>query len=271
MNIESRLADIVGPAAGRGAHRALAQRPGRGRFPPLGARCNRRADPRDREPAARAGRPRARMRRHGHARLHPPPTGPAGHLRPPSARLCRDAGARRRPFSGRAQAPQRMPARRGGARRRLVSDRPGDDGQGARLRPSDRQFARQRLRPRLRPRSPRGRGDRGDPSLALRRGDRPVDDAAVRLRQAQRRLFHRLLDHAAEAQPRRRRTRARQDRPGRRGPRRAPDRDERLAARLCQGHAGGQGRGVRRAENPVALPRRDDGHGQGFSRPTPGG
>ena len=52
-----------------------------------------------------------------------------------------------------------------------------------------------------------------DASLALRRGDRAVDDAAVRLRQALRRLLDRLVDHAAEAQSRRRRTRARQDRP----------------------------------------------------------
>ena len=54
-----------------------------------------------------------------------------------------------------------------------------------------------------------------DASLPLRRGDRAVDDAAIRLRQALRRLLDRLVDHAAEAQSRRGRTRARQDRPHR--------------------------------------------------------
>ena len=51
----------------------------------------------------------------------------------------------------------------------------------------------------------------GDASVALRRRDRAVDDAAVRLRQAFRRVLDRLVDHAAEAQPRRGRTGARQD------------------------------------------------------------
>jgi hypothetical protein len=47
-----------------------------------------------------------------------------------------------------------MPARRRRARRHLVPDRPGDDGERARLRPADGQFARCRLRPRLRARVP---------------------------------------------------------------------------------------------------------------------
>ena len=51
-------------------------------------------------------------------------------------------GARPRPLRRRARAAERMPARRGGAGRHLLSDRPRDDGQGARLRPADRQFAR---------------------------------------------------------------------------------------------------------------------------------
>ena len=42
----------------------------------------------------------------------------------------------------------------------------------------------------------------GDPSVALRRGDRAVDDAAVRLRAPLGRLLDRLVDHAAEAQSR---------------------------------------------------------------------
>ena len=36
MNVEARLAELIGPAAGPAAHGALAQRPGGGRFPPLG-------------------------------------------------------------------------------------------------------------------------------------------------------------------------------------------------------------------------------------------
>ena len=61
-----------------------------------------------------------------------------------------------------------MPARRGGARRNLLSDRPGDDGQRARLRPADGQLARQRRRPRLRARGAR----------APRRSPRPISRAS---------------------------------------------------------------------------------------------
>ena len=52
-----------------------------------------------------------------------------------------------------------------------------------------------------------------DAPVALRRGDRAVVLAAVRLRPAVRQVHHRLLDHAAEAQPGRGRAGARQDRP----------------------------------------------------------
>ena len=51
-------------------------------------------------------------------------------------------------------------------------------------------------------------------SVALRRGNRDLDLAAGGAGAAVRQVHHRLLDHAAEAQPRRRRTGARQDRPG---------------------------------------------------------
>ena len=69
----------------------------------------------DRAEAARGDR---------HARLHPSADRAAGDVRPPSAGLCRDAGARPRAARGRAPAAQRMPAGRGGAGRHLVSDRP---------------------------------------------------------------------------------------------------------------------------------------------------
>ena len=257
MNVESRLAEIVGPAAGR-LHTARSRNDQVAVDFRLWVRdaIDAILAP-DRRVAARARRPRARLRRHGHAGLHPSAIGAAGHFRPSSARLCRDAGARRGTFQGRAQAPQRMSARRGRARRHLVPDRPRDDRQGARLRPADRQFARQRRRPRLRARGAQRRGDCGDASFPLRRGDRAVDDAAIRLRPALRRLLDRLVDHAAEAQSRRGRTRARQDRPHRRRARRAAYGDEGPAARLFQGHAGGQGRraSTRSGRCRCALPR----------------
>ena len=155
MNVESRLADIVGPAAGR-LHTARSRNDQVALDFRLWVRDT--IDALILEIAgasAGAGQARARLRRHGHAGLHPSAVGAARHLRPSSARLCRDAGARRGALRGRAQAPQRMPARRGGAGRHLLSDRPRDDGEGARLRPADRQFARQRRRPRLRARGAR--------------------------------------------------------------------------------------------------------------------
>ena len=63
----------------------------------------------------------------------------------------------------------------------------------------------------------------------------------VGLMQALRQVHHRLLDHAAEAQSGRRRAGARQDRPHGRRAHRDAGRDEGPAARLSEGHAGGQG------------------------------
>ncbi len=60
---------------------------------------------------------------------------------------------------------------------------------------SDRDFA-DRIR--------RRRRARDDAPVALRRGADPVDEPALRLRRARRPLLHRLLDHAAEEEPRRR-------------------------------------------------------------------
>ena len=156
--------------------------------------------------------------------------------------LGRDRGR----LQGCAQAPERMSARRGALAGTSFPIDSRHDRKGARLRPADRQFARQRRRPRLRARSARGHRDRRDASLPLRRGDRAVDDAVIRLRQAFLRLLDRLLDHAAEAQPRCGRTGARQDRPRRRRTHRPAYGHEGPAARLFKGHAGGQGRRVRR-------------------------
>ena len=132
MNVESRLADVVGPAAGR-LHTARSRNDQVALDVRLWTRDTIDALILEIEALQRAlSVARPRLRGHGHAGLHPSAVGPARHLRPPSACLCRDAGARRRALQGRAQAPQRVPARRRRARRNLVPDRPGDDGEGAR-------------------------------------------------------------------------------------------------------------------------------------------
>ncbi len=84
---------------------------------------------------------------------------------------------------------------------------------------------------------------------------------AVRLCRAQRRLHHRQLDHAAKAQPRRRRAGPRQDRPAQRRAGCAADGDEGAAARLSKGHAGGQGAGVRGGRRARIVPGGDRRHG----------
>ena len=174
----ARRADRAGgrPAA----HRALAQRPGGDRLPALGARHHRRPRRRARRLSAGAGREGAGPRRDRDAGLHPSADRAAGDLRPSPPGLCRDGGARPRPLRRCARAPERMPARRGGARRHVVSDRPRHDGEGARLRPADGELARCRLRPRFRPGDAVGGGDHGRASVAFRRGDRDLELAAER-------------------------------------------------------------------------------------------
>ena len=109
-----------------------------------------------------------------------------------------------------AAAAERVPAGGGGAGRHQLSDRPGDDRGRARLRPADGELDRRRLRPRLRAGLSGGGRDLRRASLAACRGAGPVVDAAVRLRADARGLHLRQLDHAAEAQSRRRRAGARQ-------------------------------------------------------------
>ena len=94
-------------------------------------------------------------------------------------------------------------------------------------------------------------------SLAACRGDRDLVQRRLRLYQAVGPLHHRLVDHAAEAEPGCRRACAREGWAHRRGIRRAAYRDEGPAARLLQGYAGGQGgsvlghrRAVARASRP---------------------
>ena len=84
-----------------------------------------------------------------------------------------------------------------------------DTARRARLRPPDREQHRCGQRPRLRRRlSPRRRAHRRA-SVAAGRGNHPVGVAAVRLRALARRLVDRIVDHAQQAQPRRRRAGAR--------------------------------------------------------------
>ncbi len=94
----------------------------------------------------------------------------------------------------------------------VVPDRPRRDREGAGLRPADGELDGRGIGPRFRAGIPGGGGDLRHASLALRRGDRAVVGAAIRLHQAERRLHHRQFDHAAKAQSRRGRAGARQGR-----------------------------------------------------------
>ncbi len=95
----------------------------------------------------------------------------------------------------------------------------------------------------------------------LRRGTGDLEFGAVRLRQAQRQVHHRLVDHAAKAQSGCRRAGARQDRPHPRRAHLAAGGDEGPAARLFQGHAGRQGSRLRRARFAQPVAGGDDRHG----------
>src|SRR5581483_5348591 len=80
--------------------------------------------------------------------------------------------------------------------------------------------------------------------------DRDLDLTAGGTGAAIGQVHHRLVDHAAEAQPRRGRTGTCEDRPGDWRAERAFDRDEGPSARLSKGHEGrqaGRDGSVRRA------------------------
>ena len=199
--------------AGRAAaHGALAQRPGGDRLPALRARLDRR---RRRRAGRRCSwRSRARRRRTptsimpGFTHLQPAqPVTFGHHLLAYVEMLARDRGrladARARlnecPLGSAALAGTSFP------------DRPARDGRGARLRPADRQLARRRLRPRLRAGDAGRRRHRGHAPVALRRGDRDLDDAAVRL--------HRACPTSSPPAPRSCRRSATRTRPSWRAPR----------------------------------------------------
>ena len=202
MNVESRLAELIGPAAGR-LHTARSRNDQVATDFRLWVR-----DAIDGLDAALAGYQRALAEKAlQHADTVMPgfthlQTGAAGDLRPSSARLCRDGGARPRPVRRCAGAAQRKPARRRRARRHVVPDRSRHDRQGARLCAADGELARRRRRPRFRAGDAVGLRHRRRASVALRRGDRDLVVAARWLDPAVRPVHHRLLDDAAEAQSR---------------------------------------------------------------------
>ena len=235
------------------AYRALAQRPGGDRRAAVAARRDRRAARADRRPRARAARPGRASRRARDAGIYPPAGRAAGDLRPSPARLRGDVGARSRTTHSNQKACQPAPARCGGARRHRLSDRPQARGARARLRGAVRELARRGLGSRLRDRVLRLRRARHDPPVAARRGAGALGEPALRLRAPARRLLHRLLDHAAEEEPRRAGAGARQERPRGRRAGRAAHADEGAAARLQQGQPGRQGAALRRRR-----------HAQGF-------
>ena len=118
MHVEARLAELIGAAAGR-LHTARSRNDQVATDFRLWVReRDRRGRCRARRLPARPRRPRRGACRDGDARLHPPPVGPAGHARPPSHGLLRDAGAataRASPTPARAStnarsAPPRSPA-----------------------------------------------------------------------------------------------------------------------------------------------------------------
>ena len=108
------------------------------------------------------------------------------------------------------------------------------------------------------------RPDRHRP-VAVRRGRHPLGDARVRLRPAARRLLDRVVDHAAEEEPRHRRARARQG--GAAG--RQPDRAARPRSRACRSRTTATCRRTRsRCSTPCAPSRCCCRRSPAWSRPS---
>ncbi len=139
----------------------------------------------------------------------------------------------------------------------------------ARLRGGVRELARRRVRPRLRHRIRRRRRAGDDAPVAPVGRTDPVDEPALRLHRPGRPLLHRLVHHAAEEEPRRARTGARQDRPGQRPSGRAADPDEGPAAGLQQGQPGRQGTAVRHRRHADRHPGDLRRHARAASRSSP--
>ncbi len=233
------------------AHRPLAQRPGGDRRAAVAARRDRRHPRAAVRAAARAGATGRCPCRGDPARLHAPAGGAAGELRPPHAGLRGDVRARRATHDRSAPPNQLLAARCGCAGRHELSA--GPRASGANARHGRRRGPALRMpeqpgcgeRPRLRDRV-HGRGEPVHGALlAPVRGAGAVDEPELRLHRVGGPFLHRQLDHAAEEEPRRARTRARQDRPRRRPPDGPADVDEGPAPGLQQGQPGRQGTAVR--------------------------
>ena len=104
--VAARRADRPGRRAA--AHGALAQRPGRDRFPALRARHDRRARRAARRLSAALAEKALEHAGDRDAGLHASADRAAGDVRPPPAGLCRDGGARPRPLRRCARAAQRI-------------------------------------------------------------------------------------------------------------------------------------------------------------------
>ena len=175
MNVEARLAELIGPAAGR-LHTARSRNDQVATDFRLWVR-----DTIDDIDAALADYQRALAEKAlEHAGTVMPgfthlqtaqPVTFGHHLLAYVEMAARDRGR----FADARKRLNEMPLGARGARRHLVPDRPRHDREGARLRPADGEFARCRLRPRLRAGDAGGGVDHGGASVALRRGDRDLD------------------------------------------------------------------------------------------------
>ena len=212
MNVESRLGELIGPAAGR-LHTARSRNDQVATDFRLYVR-----DTIDETDAALAAFQHALAQRAlEHAATVMPgfthlqtaqPVTFGHHLLAYVEMAARDRGrfadARKRlnelPLGAAALAGTSFPIDRAATARALGFDRPMANSLDA---VSDRDFVLETLV---------GGGDRIDASVAICRGDRDLDIAAGRAGAAFRQVHHRLLDHAAEAQSRCGRTGARQDR-----------------------------------------------------------
>ena len=246
------------------AHRALAQRPGRDRLPPVGARrdrSHRSACCKDLQAAllARAEEHAAAvMPGFTHLQAAQPVT--LGHH---LHGLRRDVRAGPGPLRRRAGAAQRMPARRGGARRHELPDRsrPRPPRRSASTRPcansidavSDRDFALEFL---------------AAAAIAATHLSRLAEELvlwstpAVRLRR-----MAEEFSSGSSIMPQKRNPDAAELVRGKAGrvigePDGAAGRAQGPAARLRQGPAGGQGAGVRCRRQPGPLPGRDGRYDQ---------
>ena len=203
--------------------------------------------------------------------LHPPAARAAGVVRPragqararararprPAARLG-PRGPRCSPLGAGALAGSSLPLDPEAVAAELGFDR------------RDRQLDRRGQRPRLRRRVPVRRRDGRRAPVAARRGGLPVDLARVRLGDARRRVVDRLVDHAAEEEPRRRRARPRQVRPADRRP-------DRRCSTTLKGLPFAYNRDLQEDKEPafdavdtlLLRAAGDDRHGRDAARSTP--